>query len=170
VENPVDSKTSKKLTKEQRQEQRRIEEEASARQVTWMVESRQFVLEADYLSDKSGQRIIVNSTINFIIVDSTSLTIQLATISGVGGVNGMGGITADGNITKFETAKTGKNQTNYSIHIIAMTRIGTYDIFIDVFPNANADASISGNTSGKLNYHGNLVPVSESRVYKGMAI
>jgi hypothetical protein len=165
VENPVDSKTSK-LTKEQRQEQDVLKRKpVQAGNVDGG--SRQLFLKLITLVINPGkdcERPLI------LLVLTPSITIQLATISGVGGVNGMGGITADGNITKFETAKTGKNKTNYSIHIIAMTRIGTYDIFIDVIPNANADASIAGTTSGKLNYHGKLVPLSESRVYKGMAI
>jgi hypothetical protein len=169
-ESPVDGKTTKKLTKEQKLEQRRVEEEATAKVVDWMMETRQFVLEADYLSDETGQRVVVSSTINFIAVDSTAITIQLATVSGVGGANGMGGVTTDGSISKFEMAKTGKSKTNYSIHIIATTRIGTYDIFIDVTPSAKADARISGILPGKLNYHGRIVPVNQSRVYKGMSI
>lgn len=169
-ESPVDTKTTKKLTKEQKQELRRIEEAESAKLVTMMVETQRFVLEADYLSDRTGQRVFVSNTINFIAVDSNKITIQLATVSGVGGVNGMGGITADGNITSFEVDKSGKYQDAYSIHIVAMTRIGTYDIFLDILPSANADASVSGNTGGKLNYHGRLVPLHVSKVFKGMAI
>jgi hypothetical protein len=169
-ESPVDAKTTKKLTKQQKQELRRIEEAESAKLVNMMVETQRFVLEADYLSDRTGQRVFVSNTINFIAVDSNKITIQLATVSGVGGVNGMGGITADGNITSFEVDKSGKNQDAYSIHIIAMTRIGTFDVFIDVLPSANADASVRGNTGGKLNYHGRLVPLNTSKVFKGMAI
>ena len=169
-ENSVDSQTTKKLTKEQKIEQRKAEEEATAKMVAWMVENRQFVLEAEYLSDKSGERIIVNQTINFIMIDSLNITIQLASTSGIGGANGMGGITTDGTITKWEVKKTGKTSNNYSIHLLAMTHIGTYDIFIDVSPYAKADARISGNTSGKLNYHGRMVPISQTRVYKGMSI
>lgn len=169
-EGAVDSKTTKKLTKEQKLEQRRLAEEETAKKVDMMVDTRRFVLEAYYLSNQTGQRINVSSVINFVAIDSSKATIQLASVSGIGGPNAMGGVTTDGSITKYEVVKTGRDKRNYSIHVITMTTLGTYDIWFDIFPNANADARISGNRSGKLNYHGKLVPLSESKVYKGMSL
>jgi hypothetical protein len=135
-----------------------------------MVENRKFVLEANYLSDQTGERYNVNNIINFIAIDSARITIQLASTSGIGGANGMGGITAEGTISQFNVIKTGKQKNFYSIHVLAMTHIGTYDIFFSISPSANADATISGNVRGKLNYHGRLVPLKTSRVFKGMSI
>lgn len=169
-ENAVDGKTTKKLTKEQRNEQKRKEAEETAKLVDWMVENRQFVLEANYLSNKTGQRVIVNSTINFIAVDSAGITIQFASVSGTGGTNAMGGITADGTISRYEVSRFGKDKSGYTIHIVAMTRIGTYDIFLYISSNTNTDATITGTTSGRLNYHGTLVPLQKSKVFKGMSI
>ncbi len=169
-ENSVDSKTTKKLTKAQKNEQRKAEEKKTASMVDWMVQNRQFVLEANYLSNQTGERIIVNSNLNFIVIDSTNITIQLASTTGIGGANGMGGVTADGKISVFEVKKTGRNKDNYSIRVMAMTVIGSYDIFFSISPSSYADASISGTTSGKLNYHGQIVPKQVSRVFKGMAL
>jgi hypothetical protein len=166
----VDGKTSKKLTKEQKAEKKLKEAEEIAKMVDTMVVNRQFVLEANYLSNKTGARINVNSTINFIAVDSSEITIQLASMSGIGGSNGMGGITADGTISQYEITRTGKDKSGYNIHILAMTHVGTYDIFLYISPNGNTDATISGNTSGRLNYYGKLVPLQKSRVFKGMSI
>jgi hypothetical protein len=169
-ENAVDSKTTKKLTKEQKNELKRKEAEETAKLVDWMVENRQFVLEANYLSNQTGSRVIVNSTINFIAVDSAQITIQLASTTGIGGANGMGGVTADGSISKYEISRTGKDKSSYSVHIVTMTHIGMYDIFLYIAPNANTDATITGTTSGRLNYHGTLVPIQKSKVFKGMSI
>jgi hypothetical protein len=170
VENQVDSKTTKKLTKEQRLEQRRIEAEETAKMVDWMVENKQFVLEANYLSNQYGERQIVSSRINFIAVDSSRITIQLASLTGIGGANGMGGVTADGTISQFRVEKVGRDKKGYSIRIMAMTHIGSYDITLFITQGGNADASITGTTRGKLNYHGTLVPLNVSKVYKGMTI
>jgi len=170
VEGTVDSKTTKKLTKAQKLEMKREEEVATAKLVTWMVENRQFVLEANYLSNQYGERIIVSSMINFIAIDSSRITIQLASLAGVGGANGMGGVTTDGRITRFEVAKVGRYKDGYNIRVVAMTHIGTYDITFYIYPSANADASISGNTRGRLNYHGRLIPLKMSKVYKAMSI
>jgi len=170
VEGTVDSKTTKKLTKAQKLEMKREEEVATAKLVTWMVENRQFVLEANYLSNQYGERIIVSSMINFIAIDSSRITIQLASLAGVGGANGMGGVTTDGRIARFEVAKVGRYKDGYNIRVVAMTHIGTYDITFYIYPSANADASISGNTRGRLNYHGRLIPLKMSKVYKAMSI
>ena len=107
-ESSVDSKTTKKLSRQQKIEQRKADEAAMAKLVDRMVQEKQFVLEANFLSNQTGERIIVSNRLNFIAVDSNRITIQLASISGVGGPNGMGGVTTDGNISKFEIRKTGK--------------------------------------------------------------
>ena len=169
-ENSVDSKTAKKLTKQQKMEQRKVEEEAMAKMVDQMVQDRRFVLEANNLSNQKGERIIVSSNINFIAVDSNRITIQLASVTGVGGWNGMGGVTTDGTISKFEIRKSGRSHDVYSIQIYTMTRLGSYDILFTITPSGNADASIGGSWSGKLNYHGYLVPLHKSKVFKAMSI
>ena len=169
-ENSVDSKATKKLTRQQRIEQRKLEAEATASMVDWMVNHKKFVLEADYLSNQTGIRTVVSSRTNFIAIDSNKITIQLASFSGIGGSNGMGGVTADGTINKYEVRKTGRSKDIYSIQILTMTHIGSYDIFITVSPNGNADASIGGSWSGKLNYHGFLISIKKSKVFKGMSI
>jgi hypothetical protein len=170
VENSVDTKVTKELTREQKNEQKRLEAEETAKMVNWMVQQKKFVLEAYAVSNQYGDRYEVNSRINFIAIDSNKITIQLASMSGIGGYNGMGGITADGTISQFKISKIGKNSNSYSIQVLAMTSIGSYDIFFSVSSNSNADASISGNWGGKLNYHGYLVPLSKSKIYKGMSI
>jgi hypothetical protein len=169
-ENSVDSKTTKKLTKQQKLEQRRTEEEATAKLVDLMVEQRRFVIEANYLSNQTGERIIVNSNLNFIVVDSSKITIQIASTTGIGGPNGMGGVTTEGSISSFEVKKIGKTKSNYAIRLFTMTTLGSFDIFLNISPNGNADASLSGTTRGKLNYHGVIVPIKKSRVFKGMII
>jgi hypothetical protein len=169
-EGVVDSKTAKKLSKKQKLEQRRIEEEATAKLVDWMVEQRRFVLEADYLSNRIGDRIVVNSNLNFLAIDSSKITIQLASNSGIGGPNGMGGVTTEGIITSFDVKKVGKTHNSYSIRVFTMTSIGSYDIFFTISPGGYADATIGGSWSGKLNYHGKLVPLQQSRIFKGPSI
>jgi hypothetical protein len=54
--------------------------------------------------------------------------------------------------------------------MMIMTSIGMYDIFLTVSPDGNASATIGGNWGGKLNYHGRLVPLGVSKVYKGRSV
>lgn len=166
-----DVKKARKLSRAEKIEQRKAEEEAQAKMVDWMVNNRQFVLEAHALSNKRGDRMNVSSRINFIAVDSNKITIQLASVSGIGGSNGMGGVTTDGRISKYDLTKFGKTGSGYSIRIQAMTTLGSYDVMFTISRLGNADAVLSGaTTGGKLQYHGFLVPKMISKVYKGSSI
>ena len=167
-EDSIENKTNKKLIRQQKLEQKKLEAEATSRMVDWMVNHRNFVLEADYLTGENGNRVLVSSQINFIVVDSDKLTVQLAFVSGIGGGNGMGGITLDGIITKFDVQKSGKSGNYYTIKILAKIHVGSFNLLMTVNPDGSANASLGGNYSGRLSYHGMLVPVSKSRVFKGM--
>ena len=59
-----------------------------------------------------------------------------------------------------------KNLT-HTITFHLMTNLGTFDILMTVFGDGNAQATISGTTSGKLTWKGQFVALSHSRVYKG---
>ena len=159
----------KKLQKEQKKAEKAAEEERMAEVTSFMVHQQQFVLEADYLSDKYGQRVPVTPTINFVLVDSVTGTVQFGSAQEIG-YNGVGGLTVDGRITKYEYSVIGKKEDSYSIRLILMSSIGTYDVTLMVNSQGYADASIRGNWSGQLNYHGKLVPLTLSRVYKGTPI
>ena len=165
----LSSRELRKLQKEQRKAEQAAERERMAEVTSYMVDQQQFVLEADFLSDKYGQRVPVTSTINFILIDSIAGTVQFGDAQRIG-YNGVGGATVDGRITKYEYTKMGKKQDSYSIQMIFMSAIGTYDITLLINAQGVGDATIRGNWSGQLNYHGKLVPLTLSRVYKGTPI
>jgi hypothetical protein len=166
-ENALSKKEQKALVKEERKARKAAEQEQLRNLTRWMVEQNRFVMEADYVSDNRGTRRPVNSTINFIAVDSTEGVIQLSTLWGPG-YNGVGGITVEGRISsyKVDTIQS-KSGNSYNITIMLNTSMGTFDIFFSVTPTGFADATIRGNTRGSLRYTGNLVPIEVSRVYKG---
>ncbi len=165
----LSKKEIKKLQKEQKKADQAAEAERMAEVTSFMVRQQQFVLEADYLSDKYGQRVPVTTTINFVLVDSLVGTVQFGDAEAIG-YNGVGGVTVDGRVTKYEYSVIGKKKDSYSIRLILMSSIGTYDITLMVNSQGSADAQIRGNWSGQLNYHGKLVPLTLSRVYKGTPI
>lgn len=133
-----------------------------------MIKNRQFVLEADYLSNARGYRIIVPSTLNFIRVDSTRAVIQVGSNNGIG-YNGVGGITAEGQISNWKVYKNDKKK-NFTVSMTVMTPIGIYDIVMYVGADGNSSATISGMHPGKLIYDGQLVAPDETRVFKGMSV
>lgn len=168
VEDNVPSNEQKQLTKAEKKELRTLENEKRAELTQEMVKSRQFVLEADYIGNQTGNRIPVNSTINFVEVDTTHIVIQLGSMTGIG-YNGVGGITTEGQISSFKTTENKKGDA-YTMRIITNTLLGNYDIVIFVNSYGNANATISGTTYGKLNYYGRIVPVLTSRIYKGRSL
>ena len=173
---PVFSQTGKASSKDRKEQrlyekekkkQEKEEEKARLAEVTkTMIQLQRFVLEANQLSDKYGQRVQVSPNINFIMIDSLQGTIQLGSAFNIG-YNGVGGTTVDGKVTKYVVNKTGRKNDAYTIQLIFMSAIGTYDISLMVGAEGHASATIRGNWSGQLNYHGRLVPLGTSRVFKG---
>lgn len=167
----MESKTNKKLTKEQKLEKRKAEAEATAKMVDIMVNQRRFVVEANYIGLHTGNRFVVNSDLNFIRLDSSIIVIQVAPIMGSGGANGLGGITAEGFISDWKIKRYGKSPQNYSINLfIKITRAGTYDINIIINPNGTVQATVSGIDAAKVTFYGKLVSLQASKVYKGSSI
>lgn len=163
----MNEKEIKALEKEKRQAEKKEQEEYDRKLVEYLMENKKFVLEANYLSGNSGSRVMVNSTLNFIVIDSTRAVIQLAYGWGMGH-NGLGGITVDGRVSKYElNKKEGKRGVSYTLSIFITSSLGMYDIQFWISQSGNADATISGNTYGRLNYSGKIVPIQKSRIYKG---
>lgn len=134
--------------------------------VLQIINSKQFVLEADYLDNLKGRRNVVLSNLNFIKIDSASNSaIQIGSNRGLG-YNGVGGVTAEGRLTRFELSKNDKKKT---IHVAMslISNIGIYDILMDINSEGKASAIISGLERGKLQFEGNIVPLEESAVYQG---
>ncbi len=168
-----DEKLSKSEIKKLRKEQQKAEKEAEmakAAEITnFVITQQKFVLEADYLSDKTGSRISVMSSINFVMVDSLTGTLQLGSAMQAG-YNGVGGATIEGQITNYKYTMIGKKKDSYSLSMNIMSSLGTYDITMMINADGNADATIRGNWGSALNYHGIIVPLSMSRVYKGHSL
>lgn len=148
---------------------RQAERIKMSRMVEYMVENKSFVIEADYVGGKYGNRIPVSSTINFILIDTTQSIFQLGSNGGGPGLNGVGGSTIAGKISKYKVSQKNNKKTDfYFINTSLSTPIGTFDVFINAYGDGNATASIMDNWGNKLNYYGKMVPVQTSRVYKAM--
>ncbi|TAJ12861.1 DUF4251 domain-containing protein [Marinilabiliaceae bacterium JC017] len=159
-----------KLTRKERRELKKKERQAMevlmAEALTISIDSQTWVLEAHTLSNKRGSSIPVNSNLNFIALEGKEAFIQLGSNTGMG-PNGVGGVSVRANVTKYDVRKNEKKGTYY-IQVYASSAIGSFDIRMD----ANADgqiasATIQGNTSSRIKYTGQLVPLSASTVYKG---
>ena len=158
------TKEERKAAKEAKKEQQKMAEAERAAVIGASIDAKQFVLEADFLSDRYGQRIVVDPTLNFVGIDIEESAFQFGNGRDIG-YNGVGGVTVEGRVNNYKVSKN-KNGM-YSIEFRVSATFGTIFVVMNVSPTGAADATISGNTSTKLIYTGTLVPVGESRVYKG---
>ena len=134
-----------------------------------LVETMQFVLEADFLTDASGIQNPVTNVLNFILVDSTRSTLQVGKNSGMG-ANGVGGLTARGTINNWKMDLNDKKKI-ISIRFNVSAASVTYNVLLYLPTNGNAKGTISGNSlASKVNYVGKLVPLGQSVVFEGRSL
>ena len=157
--NNDESYTKRELKKLKKAE----EKELIKKSTLLMIEKKHFVLEADYIINRYGNRFMVNSMLNFIKIDSTDIILQLGSNTGIG-YNGIGGITLEGRINRYEIKEI---KNGNLLHISSMTNLGFFDVFITVSNSGYADASVSGISGGSVRYSGKIIPLELSRIYKG---
>jgi hypothetical protein len=159
--NSQDNKLSRKELKEAREAQM----VANFNILDSLLNSKSFVLEADFLQNQYGERIHVMSNLNFVKVDKSNGVVQTGSSSGLG-YNGVGGVTAEGSIGIWKIFKDNKH-FNYRVQFSILTNIGNFDIFMTVTADNYAYATITGSTPGKLTWEGHLETIDNSRVFKG---
>ncbi len=166
-ENTVMSKKElRKLAKEQKLAERQAEAEKNLEIIDHMLNNRKFVLEANFLSGRTGQRIPVSPNINFVVVDSAHCVLQIGSPYGMG-YNGVGGITVEGPVSRYTLKKIEKKKsTYYSLIFMTTTSAGVYDVSMYIDQHGNADATIRGTTAGSLSYHGIILHPELSKIYK----
>ena len=155
----------KEFTRQERKAIRKAQLEANFNILDSLFKSNRFVLAADFLQTKWGDRISVIPTINFIKVDGETGVLQTGTSSGLG-YNGVGGVTAEGTIREMHITKNFK-KLSYTLRFSMTTQIGHYDVIMSVSAGNYATATISGTTSDKLTWIGHIEDLGFSRVYKG---
>lgn len=159
---------SKQAQKEDKKIKRDSIENSEYQLTKNMIDSMNFVLEANYLSNQYGRRIPVTSSLNFIMVDSTNAVLQTGRNNGIG-YNGVGGVTAEGNISNWKVKKDEKHKS-FFIQMDVMSNIGIYTVFMDVYSSGKATARLSGLGPGELIWDGYIVPNEETRTFKGRSL
>nr|WP_302831833.1 DUF4251 domain-containing protein [uncultured Bacteroides sp.] len=126
-----------------------------------------FVLEADQLVFKRGRSVFVSSITNFVMMDGNHASVQVASNSAIAGPNGIGGITVDGNVRGFKISSDKRGNVNCSFSVQGVGISAQVHITLTRGGN-KASARISPNFhSNNLTLNGNLVPLSQSSVFKG---
>jgi len=155
----------KELTREQKKAQKEAANLAQFKETEKLLNSQSYVLEAKFLSGRSGTRFFVPSSLNFISIDTTSIIIQIGSNTRLG-YNGVGGVTITGKIHYYKVEANEKRKTFY-VRMSMMGSTGSYDIFMNVNLSGSATATVTGLYPGSVIYDGDLVPLKEARIYKG---
>jgi len=155
----------RKLTRQEMKEVRKAQLEANFWILDSLLKSKSFVLVADYLQNRYGDRIIVTPTLNFIKISGESGILQTGSNWSMG-YNGVGGVTAEGSIGKWTVYKDQK-RFSYNLQFSLLTNIGYYTVAMNVSADGSARATISGLGRDKLTWEGHLETIGNSRVFKG---
>jgi len=155
----------RKLTRQELKEVRKVQMEANFWILDSLLSAKSFVLVADYLQNRYGDRVIVTPTLNFIKINEESGILQTGSNWSMG-YNGVGGVTAEGSIGKWTVFKDPKRMS-YTLQFSLLTNIGYYDVVMTVMSDASARATISGLGRDKLTWEGHLETIENSRVFKG---
>ncbi|MGB8492423.1 MAG: DUF4251 domain-containing protein [Bacteroidales bacterium] len=153
------------MTARERRETRKAVMEANFKAIDTVLNTRSFVLEANYLENRFGYRVPVTSNVNFIKIDSLTGVLQTGSNSRIG-YNGIGGVTAEGSIGNWTVVKNVKNMT-YTVRFNLITNIGIYDVLMQISADNHATATITGLWPGRLTYDGYLVAPYNARIFKG---
>ena len=130
-------------------------------------EAKEFVLEADQVSFKSGSTAHVSSNTNFVAVQGDKAVVQVAFDIPVSGPNGLGGVTVSGSTSDYRQSVDKKGNIRVSMNVIG-TGISA-QVYINL-PNGGNQASvdISPNfNSRRITLRGELLPLSEGNIFQG---
>ena len=144
--------------------QMKAEQDARDRQA---IEAKEFVLEADQVSFKSGSTAQVSSNTNFVAVQGDKAVVQVAFDIPVSGPNGLGGVTVSGSTSDYRQSVDKKGNIRVSMNVIG-TGISA-QVYINL-PNGGNQASvdISPNfNSRRITLRGELLPLSEGNIFQG---
>jgi hypothetical protein len=155
-----------KLTRQEKKALRKAENEVNFHILDSLLNSRRFILVADFLQNKYGDRISVVQALNFVRVDVTGGVLQTGSNSGYGS-NSVGGATAEGSLSSYSIDRNTKSMS-FNVRFVLNTQIGHYDVFMTVTSGNYATATISGSLPGKLTWEGHLETLENTRVFKGV--
>jgi len=158
---------ARKEASQRKKEERKKKIDRQFKAMDSLLIGRKFVLEAHYLKSRSGSPIPVTSTLNFISIDSLAAVIQIGSTQRVG-YNGAGGVTVRGKIINWKYERDEKKK-NFYLLISVQANSDIYDINMNIEYSAHTSATVNGIRAGQLTFEGDILPKSESSIFKGIS-
>lgn len=145
----------------------RAEDMASYQEAIEAMRNNQFVLEANQVIFRNGISAYVTTNTNFVLVNGSRATVQTAFNTAYPGPNGIGGVTVDGNASDIQMSMYKKGNVTYSFDIQGIGISAQVFITMSCGSN-NASVTINPNFNNRtLTLNGNIVPLSQSDIFKG---
>ncbi len=132
--------------------------------------NKDFVLEAEQVTFKTGNTVFVNSSTNFISVKGNRAVVQISPSNFAAGPNGVGGVTVDGMISNMKTMADKKGGNTLSFNVSGIGINAQVQIYLPAGTN-RASATIYPNfNSNTIWMTGNMVPYENSDVFEGSSL
>ena len=163
----ADRKAERDAERAKLRAEEQVQDMAAYQQAVQALKNKQFVLEANQVIFRNGMSSFVTSNTNFVLMNGNRATVQTAFNTPYPGPNGIGGVTVDCSTSDMQitTDKKGNVNCQFSIQGIGISA----QIFISLTNGGNnATVTISPNfNSNTMTLTGNLVPLSQSSIFKG---
>lgn len=165
------------MSKEQRQMQKEAEKKAQAaedmamyEQAVEALQQQHFVLETDRVYFKRGHVEYVTPSTNFVMLDGTKASVQLAFNTAYSGANGLGGVTVDGTASNIKMKTDKKGNVRFSMNVIGTAISAQVEIYIP-YGTASAQATVNPNfNSNRISFSGTVWPLDQSNIFKGRSL
>ena len=134
------------------------------------IRNKDFVLQVDNVTFRSGNTVFVNSSTNFISVKGNRAVVQISPSNFAAGPNGVGGVTVDGSISGYQITTDRKGRVNLTYNVSGIGISAQVEVYI-VPGSTYAQATIYPNfNSNTLWLSGTVVPYNNASVIEGSSL
>lgn len=119
---------------------------------------------------KRGENAYVNSNTNFVSVENDKAVVQVAFNIPSAGPNGVGGVTVEGGFSKYDVKKTKRGDIVLSMAVMGTGISATVDITLYEGSNKATVNILPNLNSNRITLEGRILPLSQSRVFKGRSL
>lgn len=134
------------------------------------IRNKDFVLQVNDVTFRSGNTAFVNSSTNFISVKGNRAVVQISPSNFASGPNGVGGVTVDGSISGYQITTDRKGGVNLTYNVSGIGISAQVEVYI-VPGSTYAQATIYPNfNSNTLWLSGTVVPYNNANVIEGSSL
>ena len=134
------------------------------------IRNKDFVLQADNVTFRSGNTVFVNSSTNFISVKGNRAVVQISPSNFASGPNGLGGVPVDGVISNYQISTDKKGRVNLTYNVSGIGISAQIEVYI-VPGSTYAQATVYPNfNSNTLWISGTVVPYENANVMEGSSL